>query len=107
MSNNPQAPKGIADILKEQATAAAPATATAASQITAGMANSGVGANVVVDKPQTAKVSADYTSVHVSTIQGVKGISSKGRFCWSKDSLKADEPRLKALLKAGRVSKNF
>lgn len=105
MTTTQDAPKSIGDILKEQVQSAAPTTA--ATQILAGMQGAGVGANAVVPKAEKKTYATDYTSVHISKIQGQKGVLARGRYCWSKDQLDPEDPRLTALIKAGRVTKNF
>ena len=81
-----------------------PATAaTAAKQIVAGMTGASVG--IIPAPVETApQIKSGYSSVHVSTIDGVKGTSYRGRFLWAKDLLDSDSERLQALLSAGRVT---
>ena len=84
--------------------ASKPATAaTAAKQIVAGMTGASVG--IIPAPVETApQIKSGYSSVHVSTIDGVKGTSYRGRFLWAKDLLDSDSERLQALLSAGRVT---
>lgn len=76
---------------------------TAAQQIVAGMTGASVG---IIPAPVEAapQIKEGYASVHVSTIDGVKGTSYRGRFLWAKDLLDSDSERLQALLSAGRVT---
>lgn len=77
--------------------------ATAAQQIVAGMTGASVG---IIPAPVEAapKIKEGYASVHVATIDGVKGTSYRGRFMWAKDLLDSDSERLQALLSSGRVT---
>ena len=77
--------------------------ATAAQQIVAGMTGASVG---IIPAPiETApQIKSGYSSVHVTTIDGVKGTSYRGRFMWAKDLLDSDSKRLQALLSSGRVT---
>ena len=88
----------LAEAASEPATAA-----TAAKQIVAGMTGASVG--IIPAPVETApQIKSGYSSVHVSTIDGVKGTSYRGRFMWAKDLLDSDSERLQALLSAGRVT---
>lgn len=80
--------------------AAAP---TVAQQIVAGMTGASVG---IIPAPVEAapQIKEGYASVHVTTIDGVKGTSYRGRFMWAKDLLDSDSERLQALLSSGRVT---
>lgn len=79
------------------------APVTAAQQIVAGMTGASVG--IIPAPVETApQIKSGYSSVHVSTIDGVKGTSYRGRFMWAKDLLDSDSKRLQALLSAGRVT---
>ena len=102
------------DALKSAAKQAAPkddlpltdteaAKPTAAQQIVAGMTGASVG--IIPAPVETApQIKSGYSSVHVSTIDGVKGTSYRGRFLWAKDLLDSDSERLQALLSSGRVT---
>ena len=81
-----------------------PATAaTAAQKIVAGMTGASVG--IIPAPVETApQIKSGYSSVHVATIDGVKGTSYRGRFMWAKDLLDSDSERLQALLSSGRVT---
>ena len=94
------APKG--DLLPTD-TEAASKPATAAKQIVAGMTGASVG---IIPAPveTVPQIKSGYSSVHVATIDGVKGTSYRGRFLWAKDLLDSDSERLQALLSAGRVT---
>ncbi len=85
---------------KPEVVAAAP---TVAQQIVAGMTGASVG---IIPAPVEAapQIKEGYASVHVTTIDGVKGTSYRGRFMWAKDSLDSDSERLQALLSSGRVT---
>lgn len=77
--------------------------ATAAQQIVAGMTGASVG--IIPAPVETApQIKSGYSSVHVATIDGVKGTSYRGRFMWAKDLLDPDSERLQALLSSGRVT---
>ena len=90
--------------LTDTEAASKPATAaTAAQQIVAGMTGASVG--IIPAPVETAQqIKSGYSSVHVSTIDGVKGTSYRGRFMWAKDLLDSDSERLQALLSSGRVT---
>ena len=90
--------------LTDTEAASEPATAaTAAKQIVAGMTGASVG--IIPAPVETApQIKSGYSSVHVSTIDGVKGTSYRGRFLWAKDLLDSDSERLQALLSSGRVT---
>lgn len=77
--------------------------ATAAQKIVAGMTGASVG---IIPAPVEAapQIKEGYSSVHVTSIDGVKGTSYRGRFMWAKDLLDSDSERLQALLSAGRVT---
>ena len=91
------------DDLPLTGTEAANMPATAAQQIVAGMTGASVG---IIPAPVEAapQIKEGYASVHVTTIDGVKGTSYRGRFMWAKDSLDSDSERLQALLSSGRVT---
>lgn len=92
------APKDDLPLTGTEATAA-----TAAQQIVAGMTGASVG--IIPAPVETApQIKSGYSSVHVATIDGVKGTSYRGRFMWAKDLLDSDSERLQALLSAGRVT---
>lgn len=100
------------DALKNAAKQAAPKDdlpltdtkpATAAQQIVAGMTGASVG--IIPAPVETApQIKSGYASVHVTSIDGVKGTSYRGRFMWAKDLLDSDSERLQALLSSGRVT---
>ena len=76
---------------------------TPAQQIVAGMTGASVG---IIPAPVEVapKIKEGYASVHVTSIDGVKGTSYRGRFMWAKDLLDPDSERLQALLSSGRVT---
>lgn len=80
-----------------------PESPTAAQQIIAGMTGASVG--IIPAPVETApQIKSGYASVHVTSIDGVKGTSYRGRFMWAKDLLDSDSERLQALLSSGRVT---
>lgn len=96
-------PATEAEADSEVASEVASKPATAAQQIVAGMTGASVG--IIPAPVETApQIKSGYSSVHVSTIDGVKGTSYRGRFLWAKDLLDSDSERLQALLSAGRVT---
>ena len=85
---------------KPEVAATAPSVAQ---QIVAGMTGASVG--IIPAPVETApQIKEGYASVHVTTIDGVKGTSYRGRFMWAKDLLDSDSKRLQALLSSGRVT---
>lgn len=97
------APKDDLPLTGTEAASKPAIAATAAQQIVAGMTGASVG--IIPAPVETApQIKSGYSSVHVATIDGVKGTSYRGRFMWAKDLLDSDSERLQALLSAGRVT---